>query len=86
MEAQDDPPKALQEWEPIFDDLAYMWSAFLFLNSGRNGLDAIRLNDIIFYFRDYLGGDDLEQIQADVRIIRAMDLAFIRLSREKDGT
>ena len=86
MEAQPEAPRILQNRPDLFDDLKPVWDAFQFLSSGRQYPNAISLSEMVVYFRDFVGEPDRDKMQLNVRLIRALDLEYLDIVRERHGS
>ena len=85
MEAQPEAPRPLRDRPVLLPDLVPIWDAFVFLGASRMENRAIPLAEIMSYFRDFMGEDNRDTIQRNVRYIRALDQEFCDLVRERNG-
>lgn len=86
MEEQPEAPNPLKSRPELYDDLVPVWEAFWFLHSSRPvGMDvgAISLTEIIAYWRELHGVSGRSDLVEKVHLIRAMDMKFLELNREK---
>lgn len=89
MEEQPEPPKVLLNKPDLYDDLIPIWESFWFLHPARPaGMDvgAIPLTEIIAYWREVVGVASRSELTEKVRLVRAMDKAFLEYVKEnRDG-
>lgn len=66
----------------LYDDLLFIWEAFLALSSSRSGWESIKFSEIESWL-NLNSLSDLEQRQEVTHLIRVMDIEYLDFLREE---